>query len=827
MKILNIIAATTFATLMLFGAAHPGLAAEDDSAAPGYLESIVAPGDGGGIDEEIDAAAAQAKAAQAGGAVLGVSPRRAARIEEIVVQARRRDEFLEDTPISVTALDANTFVEAQITDFAEIQALVPNLQIDTGRSGNDAQISIRGVRPTEGGNASVGTYVDGVFIAGSLASVLNVGDIRQIEVLRGPQGTLFGKNTLAGAINITTARPAEELGASVWVRAGDYATVETRSSIDLPIAIGPLTDRVFTRFSFSTARTQGYTENLESGLHSNNANSLWFLGKVRALLTDDVELNLSGNWTRTKSRGAAGQCVLVPEAAGSLEGLVRANSPDFYDQCAASGMRDFRSPLNLLGNSEDYGLWGNLTWNLGAMGWLEDLNLKLIGSWREGEVRQRQDVDMTVSRVVNLTNVSFDGVEAAPLKTSQSLVEAHATGVAADGSLHFLLGAFAQWNDSDVAEIVASMTPLLDQSGGFTVSPVAQRNHDWAFFGQASWDATEWLNLTTGLRYSSETRKLTRTNIFPFGDGSTDQPVITAQGTGDVTYAQWTPMVSVSTTLPDELLGETPLDHLMGYATWARGFSAGGFNAVIGSGTGTEALIPYGPSLLDNYEIGLKTMAFDQRMTANLSLFFMDYDGIQVVQAKTIPVPGSDIPQTARLIENAASATMRGMELEFTIRPIDGLMVMWNAGVLDSSYGDYATTSELDSVTEINRKGESFGNPAFTSYLAVQYSTPINLPGPSWLRGWLTPRVDWSYVGPRRVAPPEIPIGFLPHRNTVNARLSYDFLDDRAQVALWTRNLTDSAEYAGDGGTAGFFGYSVLYWTQPRTFGAEVSYRFD
>ncbi|MEO2169095.1 MAG: TonB-dependent receptor plug domain-containing protein, partial [bacterium] len=495
------IAAATLAALMFLGAARPGLSAAEDSAAPGYLESIEAESDGGGIDEEIDAAAAQVDALDAGEPALGVSPRRAARIEEIVVQARKRDELLEDTPISVTSLDADTFVEAQITDFAEIQTLVPNLQIDTGRSGNEAQISIRGVRPTEGGNASVGTYVDGVFLAGALASVLNVGDIRQIEVLRGPQGTLFGKNTLAGAINITTARPAEKLGASVWVRAGDYATVETRSSIDLPIEIGPLSDRVFTRFSFSSARTKGYTENLETGLHSNNADTLWFLGTVRALLTDDVDLNLSGNWTRTKSRGAAGQCVLVPQAAGSLEGLVRANSPDFYEQCAASGMRDFRSPLDLLGDSEDYGLWGNLSWHLGPTGWLEDLNLKLIGSWRRGESRFRQDVDMTVSRVVNLTTVSFDGVEAGPLKTSQSLVEAHATGVADDGSLHFLLGAFAQWNDSDVANIVASMTPLLDLSGGFTLSPVAQRNRDWAFFGQASWDATEWLNLTTGLRY--------------------------------------------------------------------------------------------------------------------------------------------------------------------------------------------------------------------------------------------------------------------------------------------------------------------------------------
>ena len=822
-------------------------AAEENAGSPGYIESIETEATSGGIAQEVDATDAQVEELEADGSVQGgVSRKRAQQLEEIVVSARRRDELLEETPISVTAIDASTFEDAQITRFAELQNIVPNLRIDTGRSGLGGSPVIRGVVPTESGNPGAGTYIDGIFLQGSGASIMNVADIQQLEVLRGPQGTLFGKNTLGGAINITTVAPGPDLAGSVWVRAGNYETVKTRSTLNVPINIGPLDGKVFTRFSVSTENTGGYTDNLVTGQNYNNRDAYWLLGKMQILPTEDLEINLNGNYFHSKSRGAGGRCFVVDDAVASLKDQLDASNPDFYEKCRATTPYTFGTPLNTFYNGQDYGVWGSMVYNFGSIGFIDELNAKVLGSWRGRDSRTREDVDLTSDNVVELSDVSIAGFPGEPFSATASLIEAQLFGEAFDGRLSGVGGFFASWNDSSVGRLVRTQLDppppamqTLAHLGAFTYGPVKQSDSDWAFYGQGTWDALEWLSLTGGLRYTNETRGVTRSNIYPIGDLANigtptcihdpDQP---CEQSGDETYSSWTPMGSIEVLAPDDLLGDSPIDHLMGYFTYAKGFSSGGLNAVIGAGVEQGSLVPYNPSLVDNFEVGLKTVALDQRMTLNLSFFYMQYDDMQVTANRSIPCtptpPETEcVPQNERLIRNAAASTMRGLEAELTVRPIEGLMIMTNIGVLDSRYEAFEDVWALDATTPYDRAGETFnGVPQFTSYFAVQYSLPVNLKQ-SWLSGWLTPRLDWSYRSKVHNTFPEDSSGRVPGYNLLNARLSYEFMDDQAQIALWGQNLTSSSYFNGGGGTTGFFGYSQRYYAAPVTFGGEISYRFD
>lgn len=815
----------TVIAFVLFGAF--GSSAQNEGNA-GFIEGIETEGDSAtGIDMEVDDAAAETERIESGEAPEpGMSRRRSAQIEEIVVSARRREEMLEDTPISVTAVNADTLVEAQVTRLNQLQFLVPNLQIGVGRGGVGGSLRIRGVGPTESGNPGVGTYVDGIFLQTGGGQILNVIDVKQVEVLRGPQGTLFGKNTLGGALNYTTVAPADELSGSVWLRAGRFNTLETRATLSVPVKIGALKDKVFTRWSFASANSDGYTYNRATNQYHNDRSALWFLGKVRVLPIDDLEININANYFQNKTNGAGGRCVEVTEATPSIRNLLLIANPDFFDKCNATTPYGFSTPSQMLYQDTNYGLWGWIEYDFGEVGVFDELSAKLLGSWRKNENRTREDIDLTEDLIIELTNLNIGDVQGEPSRTDASLVEGQVFGTAFDGTVTGVAGFFASWQNSSTVNLIRTNPPTLDLVGGFTKGPVSRNDKDWAFYGQATWSPLEWVSLTGGIRYTSETRGVSRETIFPLGNGVTTDPVVTSAGSDSKEFTQWTPMGSLQLIAPQDWLDVASLDHAMGYFTYAKGFSSGGFNAVVGSTSDIGGLIPFDPATLDNFEIGFKTVGFEQRATFNIALFYMDYKDIQVTQARTVYVPGQELPENVRLIVNASSATLKGIEAEMTARPIDGLLITGNVGLLDSKYGNFPDISALDAVTEINREGETFNEvPKFTGYLAAQYSFDIDVEE-EWLDGWLTPRVDWYYQTSVHNLQPEDTSGLVPPYHLVNARLSYDFLGDRAQVALWGRNLASAEYFNTSGGTTGTFGYSLQYFAQPRAFGGEVSYRF-
>ena len=474
-------------------------------------ESMVAPSQGeepgeapeGGLSDELDSMGAQAEEARAdGGEISGVSPKAAGRIEEIVVSARKREEALEETPVSVTALGASALVEHGVSRLDDIEEMVPNLTFQRNPEGQDALVRIRGIgtpRASIQFDPGVGIYVDGVFLPRASGGLIDVLDVQQIEVLRGPQGTLFGKNTVGGALNISTVRPHEEVEGSVLVRAGNFGMVNARGMLNLPI----VEDRLLSRFAVSTDRSNGYVYNAFLDEDLSGRDNLNFVGSLRYLALDDLTIDVTGSWSRSRSPGRGGQCKYIQPTG--LQGFV----PDWPEECRRS--RPYRVEANRqLVDTESYGAWGTAQWDVGSVGPIEELSFKSITSWREQNSRFRSDSDGTASRLIELAQTGNGPVGGYPGSARQISQEIQVNGQALDDRLVFVGGYFYFTEVADSGQIVDINLGTFKR---VTRNLLDVNNWNWAFYGQGTFAATDWLSLTGGIRYSEEKKGLSALNL--------------------------------------------------------------------------------------------------------------------------------------------------------------------------------------------------------------------------------------------------------------------------------------------------------------------------
>ncbi len=437
------------------------------------------------------------------------------RIEEIVVRARKRDELLQDTPVSVTALSSSDLRINSVTRLDDIQDIVPNLSFYSGRSGLTAAAFIRGVGqvdPVITFDPGVGIYVDGVFMARQAGGVLNMVDIEQVEVLRGPQGTLFGKNSVGGAILVKTTRPREDFSGEVRVGAGSFDTVRSRATLNAPVEIGTLGDRLFTRFTFAQEYSKGYTRNTLLDRHRNDINSLGVLGALRFLATDDIEINLTGNWFRDQTNGKGGRCAVASDPP-PLGGLVDSR---LADECRRSSVHHFENNTRGMSDIETYGVWGDIAWNLGQVGWIDDLSLKSISSWREQRPRIREDGDGTRLPELQLSEVGGDGVfDGEPGFQRQFSQELQVNLATLDEKLQVVAGAFGYWEDATALQSIYSLPGVPPVLGSTSDGRTEIDNSSWALFGQATYAPFEWISLTGGVRYTEEKKGFRRLRTIP------------------------------------------------------------------------------------------------------------------------------------------------------------------------------------------------------------------------------------------------------------------------------------------------------------------------
>ena len=746
-------------------------------------------------------------------------------IEEIVVRARRREERLVDTPVSVTALDASALRNSTITEMRELSTFVPNLRFQTGQNPNQAQVFIRGVGQGDPGQVSsepgVGIYVDEVYLARAQASVLDLVDVGQLEVLRGPQGTLFGKNTVGGALLVTSVKPDDELEGSILLRPGNYNKIDTRASLNVPIDWGYLEDRLYSRFTFASFYDEGYMENVLRDEHWSDRNTVAFQGALRFLPLDELTIDVTGNYSKSHARPRGGQCRFFnPDASG----LALAPA-EFVEECMRSGSfgsKKFEADTPSISKLESSGVWGTIQWDLGDVSFFDSLALKSITAYREQNEGTGQDMDFTsVFLGADFRDgrdlVLDDGLvlPSEPLDASQVSQEVQLNGTAWDDRVNFVSGVYYLADEATRGQAV-SFLPDFPTVGGTFWNRSEIDNWSIALFGQASVDVFEWMSLTAGLRWTREEKEA---SLFDF-EPATDR--IRADAEESKSFSAWTPMASIALRLPEDHMPDQ-LDSLMGYFTYSQGYKSGGFN-LRPLPMEPGQLEPYDEEELDSFEIGFKTIAFDQRLTFNTSLFISDYEDIQVLTIQSVDV-GGEVPVAFPLTENAASADVMGAEFELALMPIEGLRIDANAALLDSEYGEYDGVSDFTG-DPINRKGEGFNNvPDYSAFAAAQYTWEFYSSQLDWLSGALTPRIEWQLTGAIHYQGPELVTGRQDAYNLLNARLGYVFNDDRTEIALWGRNLTDENYFNGSLPITAF-GYNVQLRGRPLTFGAEISHRF-
>ena len=838
-------------TFRIFAAIFAGLLGVAGSTTPSraqtspseMIEAIETPTDTGGMETESDAAAAQAEVLQdEGSAATGLSRGTARQVEEIVVQARKREELLEDTPVSVSALGQNLLRETQVQRIDEVEYLVPNLSFRNGRNGQDANIYIRGVGTQDESlffDQGVGVYVDGVFLSRSQGSIIDVVDIAQIEVLRGPQGTLFGKNTVGGAVNITTQKPTPDPHAFAMVRAGNFNLVESRAMFNIPI----IEDMLYSRFNFASSNASGYTYNSLRDEYWGNRNNLNFYGSLRFEPTSDITLDLAGSWVRSHFSPRGGDCVF--QRRSNFDGLPGAPPDAYYEYC--SQQEDpftFEADVATITSIQSYGAWGTLAWDVGEIEpvGIEEFSVKAIGSWREQVPRYREDVDMSRFDLWRWSSVNrggeFNGNDGFQQQWSFELQQ---NATAWDGRLSWVSGVFLFWEHANSEfdfRVFPDSGTIGAVGGASTKSIIAVDNFNWALYGQATADFTEWLSLTAGVRFTHENKEAFRslTNLLLCESGApppctaTDPPQLRAFIPGaEVSFQRWTPMATLTTRLPENYLPDE-MDHLMGYFSYSQGFKGGGINAGAQTMNPAEAS-EFEPEVLDSFELGVKTIAFDRRLRASLSLFYGDYTDLQLPTVQLQPCPPEDpdcINQAIVIIDNAGKARNRGVEFEMQAQPIDGFQMMGSIGYLDAKFTEYDAVNIVTN-DPINRAGERLPFvPDLQTHIGLQYSHFIETEAlPTWLNGWITPRVDWSYQAAVKNWGRELVGGTQPGFNLVNVRLSYSFNDDRTQVALWSKNLADQTYfdevYAVQ---AQILGTISRFYGLPRTYGVELSHNF-
>ena len=816
-----------------------------------YMEEVEGPDTGPGVAAEVDSAEAQAEAAKRSGRKV------AKNIEEIVVFARKRAELLENTPISVTALSEETLRVTNTTRLDQIQNLVPNLSMFRGISGETLSVNVRGVGnfPTIYFDQGVGLYVDGVYLSRNQGSVLDIVDVQQVEVLRGPQGTLFGKNTLGGAINITTIKPKDELEAFALIRAGSYGQIDTRATLNIPI----IKEMLALRATFATFRNDGYVYNETRDEYLSNRNSMNFLGSIRFTPIDSLTVDITGNWSKTQSQPNGGKCTYIPpenitdgfraiiDSIGAVVENAGGTFPDDYrDACNNSSPFRVQNDAYQLAISENVGAWGNLRWDIGDLAFIEDFAMTIRSSWREQYPGNRLDGDggrFPVAVVDNLGGGPFvdilDGAmagEAVNLggdigEQRQIQQELQFNGSAWDGRVNFVAGGFMFW------EKASTNTGLTAFPGGALGSPpvglspslgiTSTDNWDWAVYAQGTADFTDWLSITAGLRYTEEKKGLDRILLQPFAQTPVNFPE-PVSFSGSKIFTDWTPMASLALKPPDEWLEAIRLDHLMGYFTYAKGFRGGGWNGGARS-SDQRTIEPFQPETMNSFEIGAKTIAFERRLTFNVAVFLEKRQDQQIPQIISAQVSSAipDLPDV--IVSNAATSTAKGFEIEAQGQVIDGLLFDASAGYLDAYFNDFPGTQNAVTGEPLNRAGQRFTFlPQWQAHIGAQYSWELpDFGQPRWIAGWVTPRVDWTYQGDTQYWAPEIPQLLQPAYSIVNVRLSYDFNDNRSQVAFFGRNISNS-EYFRDSLAIGpRLTLAVLkYYEPPRWFGVEISHRF-
>lgn len=703
-------------------------------------------------------------------------------LEEIIVEARRTTENVQDVPVTVNVVSGEALEAKGITQLSNIASVVPNMVwIDGGGGTFTNRMTLRGIysnATSQGFDPGVAVYLDDVYIGNHFGFNSALLDIDRVEVLKGPQGTLFGRNAAAGAISVHTARPSlTERSTTLAARVGDYGLREGRALVNLP-----LSDQAALKLSAIYRDRAGYQRNSVTGKRNLN-DERFHGGRAQLLLTptDDVELLATVEYFRNDDHQSVLSCVAAP---GALPCPNATRDAVFKDIAADNG------------SSTERKTWAatlKADWNLAG-----DLKLSAITAYRDLKVEQDQDQDYSSLDGIHsgyLVPKDWQFSEEVKLATDQA---ARLRGVA--GLYYF--------HEDRTTNIPLSFSPTLLAIVGAKGAPSRfeqltssrLKTTSLAAFGQGQFDIRPNLTAELGLRYARDDKRFTygqTENAIlsyipePLRNALYLVPFATARAKADFSKPTYTASISWK-----------PVEAAMTYVRYATGFKAGGFASATNS-PNYNPLAPFRPENSGQWEVGLKTKLFSGRARANIAAFRTRYEDMQV---QTI-----DPVTFQKVVGNLGSARSKGVEMELAAALAEGLSIDGAVGLQRSRYV----------------RGPAAGRefqyaPKFTANFSINHEH--QLVG-EWRAATSITFIGQSAMNLSSAAPGSASFLRSPGVLRINARLGVEREDGRLGVYLWGQNLTDERRFT-DFVSQGPVQPPAYQMTTPRTLGVELRSTF-
>ena len=669
-----------------------------------------------------------------------------AALEEVVVTAQRREQSIQDTPIAVTALSGDQLEDKFVSTLVDLQDFAPGLQIESSQLGN-LNIRIRAVGAANDDittDSSVGVFVDDIFISRDSSSTIALYELERVEVLRGPQGTLFGKNTAGGAIRYVTLKPSEDFWSKVSFDIGDEGTLNAKAVIN-----GALSDRVYGQAAVLSMNRDPLMLSTVGARGGNDTNIQGARVSLRALPADDLELLFTMDAQQLDQ--ASRLYSIGPNDGFQLRGFTPAVDASNPVRSSVSGDTGFE-------NLDIFGLMGRADWSLSGT------TVSLIAGYRSHELESDYDIDQTPVRIVQEFLIEESDVTS---------LELHVNGTSDDTRLNWDGGIY-YFNEDGRAPKGFDLGGL-----GLGLNSWTQNidTDSYAVYGQATYAVTDRFRITGGLRYTRDEKSY---SLVALSDSpGMGNPLIEENYTFSASndWTETTPKLGF-----DFDVGE---DSLL-YLSFANGYKAGGFE-----GTPPSVLVAqaggFDPENVDTLEFGLKSRFADGRAQINVAAFASDFENIQV---SVVTDEGNPITT------NAAEADITGIELEGQFRPTANFDLRFTYALLNPEYKqflepDAAGTVPCSAVGDlcIDRSGLRIpDNPENTYSLSAQYTFPAASFGTFSLGADVfhaDDAVDFDgFANPRAY-------------DVAHARLDLVSASENWEAALWVRNLTDELYYRG------------------------------
>lgn len=771
-------------------------------------------------------------------------------LEEIVVTAQKRAESAQEVPIAITALDSAILERNQIENVDDLTNLVPNLQF--GNFSSTATAAIRGIgytNTTAGGDPGVALHLDGVYIGRPIATVFRFWDLERMEVLRGPQGTLYGRNTTGGSINFITQRPTEDFGGDIDVAFGEFDHYQVRGVVNLP-----LSDNVAARIGAAVDNADGYQENaFPGGTEAGDRDSVALRAQLQFDVSDDFDINLSVNHSQIEGVGSTSESRfpyptspllnwvgVPPPFVNTIFSTAFLNRPDIAAFLGPNGIStsdDVRTALGLPpgallspsdpnftgltndlrpnrvsknspeSNDQEFtALTAILTWDTGIG------TFKWTSAYVETSFDAFIDLDASERTLMDLL-----------LEEEQDQVSTELTlSSSGDGSTQWIVGAYYFSEDATRFSTIFNddfdrNAVLFGRSAGFRVGGDVEAT-SYAVFGQVSFGLSDAVTLTAGGRMSWDEKDAVINLISPF-PAFNFMTLVTDVPVGD----SWNEPTGKIT------LDWAPRDDLLLYASYARGYKSGGIN--LNGNPATNAV--YDPEFNDVFEIGIKSQ-FSERYQVNASAFHNDYTDIQV---QTFGAAGAEL-------RNAAEATIQGLELEGLFLLTGSFELNVALGLLDAEFDSFLFVPPAQPVppagfpppnenpaqppaappTPVEFAGNKLSRaPELTFSAGAQQSFDVGSDGSS-----VTIRADYYYQDEQFFAPDNRPDTTAESYSNLDLRVRWDKGDERWSAEAFLLNATDEDQIRDILRSIPFLagGVDLTTYRPPRQWGVRVGYRF-